>query len=1064
MRLRSLVLSLVVLNLAFYSRAGLTETASTHLDPNTPQGLEGGFWRIDHDFDPILRLKNILLKQPLTIVPSIYFADGTEYRLASVTLEPAGVAQVNIRFALQSAPASIKSHISNFGIASISYQWSWPAVIASIQNTDEIASLTFTSSFQADVQAVHAQSSMNEQQIVRGTWWLPTENADSFVVVGNSSLVPKSVQVLFSGRDGRALGEKQVRLAPHAAQMIQLSTVIADHRGTDSAGGIEIHYSGPERSIVSYAGVSDEAVGYSASPVLIEDGPKSAESDHVAIISAPGLMLGHPETEMAFPVGTFFRPYAILHNVSSQSRHVTLALTSQGDGGTPQTESLGFVDLAPGEVREFNFSSKYSQANQLLDGYASLSASFEGQDGDIRIQAGSVDQTQNYVFEVPASLEKPTASRTLCFWSVERDNDSMIAVWNYEAVSQDLVLTLHYAGGEYAIPIHLEPRHAYNLDVRSLINSRVPDSSGNVVPSYIDSGSAVLSNSRSELDRISVVVASSIFNVRNATCGTTCITCNGGVNITYTAAPVRVGVTQSAFATVQLTMGSGTVYNNPAGGAWHSSNTGIAAVNSNGLHTGVNVGTATSEFILQNVPVNTTICGPSGSITCPTQTFTAFAQIYVQPVVFSVQPLDLYLGQTGQFLVTGQGFSNAGTISGQISGNDIQGGSATGVTDTMAYIPFTVNCDAFVGPYGSLTISFGSGDGGGLLNLPFNLFVHMPSPPIPSIQFNGQPVSGSQPVVVGQQIALTASIPSLPRCMSLQSQQWTPPTGTAVGGYVNAAGSGSPDLTGGQVLPVPSLNGSSLSFYWAYPTPQNSTYQVSYQYTMSGGGQSLPSSLATAVFTVAGVTSPNITIQNYVLATVDDLSGCSIEGGGPTLAYGRLTGMVPVCGTTTGTPGITFTPSGNWPGTGNYFFVQTVDSDSSSNGYNSLGKTLTCTNTPGVDGQYPYQGVYNPPSRNDAPTMPLAYSPNASRAFNATMYLMWQSSTPNSIAVPVGSVPWTFNATATCSSGCGDASGWTPSGVGGPTNQQIFVLSSASQSNLGFPVWGGPATPQCTYH
>ena len=116
------------------------------LSPSNPQGVEGGFWKTDNYFDPVLHLKNILLKQPLDVVPSLYFADGTEYDLPTIHLEAAGVAAVGIRTAIQDVPAALQSHVSTYGMIGVRYNWSWPAIIATIQNTDEIASLTIESS------------------------------------------------------------------------------------------------------------------------------------------------------------------------------------------------------------------------------------------------------------------------------------------------------------------------------------------------------------------------------------------------------------------------------------------------------------------------------------------------------------------------------------------------------------------------------------------------------------------------------------------------------------------------------------------------------------------------------------------------------------------------------------------------------------------------------------------------------------------------------------------------------------------------------------------------------
>ncbi|MGA2219748.1 MAG: hypothetical protein ABSG51_16780 [Terracidiphilus sp.] len=127
MKLLTALLSLLILQTACCVAPVFASTSKPinllKLSPNTPQGLEGGYWKTEGNFDPILRFKNILLKQPLDVTPSLFFADGAEYRLPVVHLEPAGVAEVNVRYAIQDAPASLRKHISTFGMAGVSYHW-----------------------------------------------------------------------------------------------------------------------------------------------------------------------------------------------------------------------------------------------------------------------------------------------------------------------------------------------------------------------------------------------------------------------------------------------------------------------------------------------------------------------------------------------------------------------------------------------------------------------------------------------------------------------------------------------------------------------------------------------------------------------------------------------------------------------------------------------------------------------------------------------------------------------------------------------------------------------------
>jgi hypothetical protein len=242
---------------------------------------------------------------------------------------------------------------------------------------------------------------------------------------------------------------------------------------------------------------------------------------------------------------------------------------------------------------------------------------------------------------------------------------------------------------------------------------------------------------------------------------------------------------------------------------------------------------------------------------------------------------------------------------------------------------------------------------------------------------------------------------------------------------------------------------------------------VQYQYCVNVPGFGNPCSAnALAKFNISGVSSPSLAIQNYGKPTVDDLTGCAADSGGPTLAYGLLTGYTPACGNPSGTAGITFTRHGTAPGGGNFLFAQLINTDTSDNAYNGSGLTYTCTSSGGVDGSYPYQMAINPTSRNDAPTMDLPYHPNADRSFSATMYLMWQSTTASAIPVPLGYTPWAFNATAICnSSNCSTASKWSVSGSGGPTATPTqFIVTPSANPSLDIPTWPGPAIPACTYH
>jgi hypothetical protein len=175
-------------------------------------------------------------------------------------------------------------------------------------------------------------------------------------------------------------------------------------------------------------------------------------------------------------------------------------------------------------------------------------------------------------------------------------------------------LTLYYFGGQYAIPIHLGPLESYNLDMRSLVNSRIPDPSGALIPSNLtgESGSAVLSGAGGETETISVAVSASVFNVRNATCVFFCTTCNGFTQFGLSPGSYIMNVLGSAQAQAQATFNTGSVYTNPSGTTWSIAESSIATVGANtGVLTGQSAGQTGASAVFWNAPVYFVNCGSS---------------------------------------------------------------------------------------------------------------------------------------------------------------------------------------------------------------------------------------------------------------------------------------------------------------------------------------------------------------------------------------------------------------------------------------------------------------------
>jgi hypothetical protein len=302
--------------------------------------------------------------------------------------------------------------------------------------------------------------------------------------------------------------------------------------------------------------------------------------------------------------------------------------------------------------------------------------------------------------------------------------------------------------------------------------------------------------------------------------------------------------------------------------------------------------------------------------------------------------------------------------------------------------------------------------------------------------------------VVGAQINLSLQV--LPAGTSASNIQWSVP-GTPAASYVANSSTGT--VTS---LSNSNLQSSSLTFYW-YDGVNGRVVSVSG--TVNGAAFSRG---ATFNITAPSPATPGIGLPTQGHLNINNIGDCAGNPSAPTMVFGNISGPVP--GTNCvyrGDAGIIFSPptigTTSTP-PGSFFFVQLVTGDHVTYTYPSGGPpplNCTATNTPGLDGNYPYQGVTGQPVP-DAPGTPLPsiYS-TVSRDFAATMYLMWQSNTSGSIPVPMGSNAWSFSGSTTQSNGT-----WsTPTGSG---SYQSFVAASGI---ISFPQWSGKViTPDHNCH
>jgi hypothetical protein len=385
----------------------------------------------------------------------------------------------------------------------------------------------------------------------------------------------------------------------------------------DTQGGVRVVSSETTDNLVINGGLEDQAVGYSA--ILPFAAEPVVPSKPVPItIAELGLMAGAADPMMLFPAGTTFTPYSVLRNVSDAPVSVTPTLWWM-EGGVPHSARLPRINLLPYQTERLDVMSLLSVSGlKSFNGSFNLVFDGEARRGALVLASGSVDQTNNYVFEVVARGVTESAAKSLQYWSTGNGDDTMVAIWNPADEAQDFVFTLFFAGGHYALPIHLEARATRTFNVSEIVQNQVPDAEGNVIPASVHEGTAKIAGSHAENEHILVGLESGIYNVRKATCTNNCQECDGLTGVFVIDDPFAVAVRGTHQLTNYGTYNTGGQYN--IGGSWSSNKTSVATVAGSGLVTGVSLGSVTISVIAIDEPVGAGyICTGPGS--CPVSTF-----------------------------------------------------------------------------------------------------------------------------------------------------------------------------------------------------------------------------------------------------------------------------------------------------------------------------------------------------------------------------------------------------------------------------------------------------------
>ena len=552
------------------------------------------YWTTETGWHSELELRNNLASGDIVVTPALRLADGSEMILSPVGVKPQDVRTIDLEQALiGKAP----QFIGTFGSVVLRYR---SPTVGNLTGMLMIRNVGHSIAFHIDASAEDQDPSPRSRE---GIWWLPNETATDYLVLTNQGSNALLLDVSIYDSAGREAKQK-IDLPSRSSNRLSVRQLVRTNGLSGSYGGIKISVPVHGGAIDSLHVVFDENVSFSALLKMFDHDPRATleERDyahtHIWTLRAPMLALSHPDPVLAFPEGTVLWPQVFVRNTLGKPVNVNLRFGWRDASSTGK--SLGpSLRLAPFETRRVDVGAL--QAANVLPkdaNWSSVILTTDGMPDEVVAVAASYDETLRYGAQTPFSDQlafKWVGSQ----WQYDAQHNSLITAGNGGLKPLQAAFTIFYNQGtqKYQLKQTLQPDEQMWIDVGKLIREHVPDENGNVLPADLASGSYQL-NDLTNKGVGNVFEGKVIYDKTYGHVTYGCLGCCGykGPHVWYSplgipfegSTPQGVDATDTCSGLVEDV--SDTFY-----GTWRSANTAIATVDYYASHTGVTLGSTSSN-------------------------------------------------------------------------------------------------------------------------------------------------------------------------------------------------------------------------------------------------------------------------------------------------------------------------------------------------------------------------------------------------------------------------------------------------------------------------------------
>jgi len=555
------------------------------------------YWTTETGWTSELQLRNNT-RQNLMVTPALRLPGGAETALAAVTIMPQQVASVDLDSAI--AAANAPQLVGAWG--SVVLRYSSPTA----------ASLYAAMMLRRPGHpiALHVDAAGQWQTVQaggrEGVWWLPQTTASDYLILTNrgDNAIPLSLSIYDAA--GHQNGQS-ISLPPHQTLRYSMRSLVQSAGFAGSFGGVKISASAYAGSLDTLHFLFDDGAGFSAILKMFDYDPNATmqERDYAATgiwtLRAPMLALSNPDPALGFPAGTTLHPLLFIRNTTAKP--LTASLQFNWRTSTASGKVAGpSLQLAPYQTQQIDVAALQTAGTlPPAANWTSVTLVTNSNPDEVVAVAASYDSTLRYGAQTPFS-DQLTFEWEGGMWEYDAYHDSIITAGNGGTQPVTVAFRIFYNQGtkSYEVDQTLQPDDQMWIDIGKLIRQQTPDKNGNTLPANLASGSyqvREISNKGAGTLFEGKVIYDKTYGSATYGCALCCGYATSGYGFWYDPLPIpdQGAADQGVQALNECDGGdledvSGSFY-----GSWTTGNSSIATADYYGTHTGVGIGSTTSQ-------------------------------------------------------------------------------------------------------------------------------------------------------------------------------------------------------------------------------------------------------------------------------------------------------------------------------------------------------------------------------------------------------------------------------------------------------------------------------------